>query len=160
MFCRNRYTDFDRDDDAIARIRCGRIVMEHGKLVSVERHLWSSPVSIAQVWWESERGRIRGDVCYLDYHIPRGLPQFITLDYIRSGQQTRYRTFIGACHILNEIAKRRQSAAIVAHVTNARISDRLLQRQGWERHMPQWRGRHFIRRFYEGYPSVDLTRYA
>lgn len=160
MYCRSRHTSLTNDSDAIRQIRCGRIVMERGKLVAIERHQWPSPVSIAQVWWESERGRIRGDICRLDFHIPRSMPNFITLDYVRSGSQTRFQTFMGACNVLNEIARMRGSVAIVAHITNGRISDRFLQREGWQRHMPHWRGRHFIRRFYDGYPAVDLGRYA
>lgn len=160
MYCRSRHTSLTADATAIEQIRCGRIVMEQGKLVAIERHLWPSPVSIAQVWWESERGRIRGDVCRLDYHVPRGMDQFISLDYVRSGGQTCYQTFLGACNVLNEIARMRRSVAIVAHVTNSRISDRFLERQGWQRHMPHWRGRHFIRRFYDGYPEINVQRYA
>lgn len=89
----------------------------------------------------------------VDFHVPRSAPNYLTLDYVRSGSQTTYRTSIGGCHVLNEIAKIKNSVAIVAHVTNSRITDRFLCRQGYQRHMPAWRGRHFIRRFYSGYPD-------
>lgn len=158
MFPRHRYSDLSSQSGNIARITRGRIVMRAGRFVAIEEHWARSPVSIAQIWWQSNHGRLRGDECRLDYHIPRGLPSFITLDYIRSGTQTQYQTFVGACHILNEIARLRRSDAIVAHVTNGRISDRFLARLGWERHQEHWRGRHFIRRFYSGYPVLP-SRY-
>jgi hypothetical protein len=159
MFCRRRYPNLNDHSSEIKQLRCGRIVMEAGHLVAIENHLLSSPVSIAQVWWESNHGRIQGDVCHLDFHVPRGMPAFLTLDYVRSGNQTSYKTFLGACNILNEVARIKRVGAIVAHITNGRISDRLLERQGWQRHMPNWRGRHFIRRFYDGYPEINLKRY-
>lgn len=157
MIPRHRYTDLSSQSESIAQIVRGRIVMRAGRFVAVAEQWVRSPVSIAQIWWESNYGRLRGDECLLDYHIPRGLPSFITLDYIRSGTQTQYKTFVGACHILNEIARLRHSEAIVAHVTNVRISDRFLDRLGWERHQEHWRGRHFIRRFDSGYPALLAT---
>ncbi|EMI45964.1 hypothetical protein [Rhodopirellula sp. SWK7] len=157
MLLRRRFTSLQSQSELIASITCGRIIMRAGRLVSVEQHWLRSPVSIAQVWWESNHGRLRGDECLLDYHVPRGLPSFMTLDYIRSGSETSYRTFIGACHVLNEIARLRRADAIVAHVTNVRISDRLLERLSWQRHQEHWRGRHYIRRFYDGYPTLPKS---
>jgi len=147
MFVRRRYCDLTEDGDAIAGITRGRIVMRAGQLIAVEQHRLRSPISIAQIWWESNHGGLRGDECLLDYHVPRGSSSFLTLDYVRSGTGTRSKTFVGACRVLDEIARLRGSDAIVAHVTNVRISERFLTRLGWERHQLQWRGRHFIRRF-------------
>jgi hypothetical protein len=64
--------------------------------------------------------------------------------------------------VLDEIARIKQTDAIVCDVRNARISDRLLRRWGWESHVPQSRRRHFIKRFYGEYPDTrsELTRYA
>ena len=85
---------------------------------------------------------------------------FLTLDYIRSGTFAGYKSSIGACHVLDEIAKVRGTSAIVAHVTNGTISDRLLMRVGWQQHLNQWSGRHWIRRFYDGFPESSLHRYT
>ncbi|TWU01317.1 hypothetical protein Pla52n_46910 [Stieleria varia] len=133
--------------------------MQAGKLVRVQRQLWCGSVSMAQVWWQSRHGRPDDDICWLDYHQPRGMPGFLTLDYIRSGSSAGYKTFLGACHVLDEIARIRGAQAIVAHVSTAAISDRLLERLGWERHLEHWSGRHWIRRFYDGYPESCLQRY-
>lgn len=159
MIHRRIIRDVVAEADQVRRVRCGRIVMRNGQLVEIRQRFLGSSASVAQVWWQARFGRCREDICVLDYHIPRGLPRFLTLDYIRSGAGTRYKTFIGACHVLDAIAELRGADAIVAHVTNAAISDRLLTRLGWQRHLKHWRGRHWIRRFYGQYPSASLHRY-
>jgi len=143
----------------IRRWRYGRIVMQAGRLVEIQHRLSAGSVSIAQVWWQSKYGRSDDDLCWLDYHQPLGMPRFLTLDYVHSGRAAGYKSFIGAIHILSEIARTRNALAIVAHVSNGNISDRLLQRTGWERHLSSWKGRHWIRRFYDGYPDFVLDRY-
>ncbi len=160
MFRLNATSDPIGDGDKIRRWRCGRIVMKDGRLVEIQHRLMCGSASVAQVWWQAKYGRSDDDVCWLDYHQPLGMRQFLTLDYIRSGKQAGYKTFVGACKMLDEIARIRSAVAIVAHVTNHSISDRLLQRLGWQRHLHHWKGRHWIRRFYDGYPEPSLQRYA
>lgn len=146
--------------EQIRRWRCGRIVMKAGRLVEIQHRLMCGSASVAQVWWQAKYGRNDDDVCWLDYHQPFGMPAFLTLDYIRSGSRAGYRTFVGAVHVLDEIARIRSASAIVAHVTNGAITDRLLTRLGWEQHAKHWKGRHWIRRFYDGYPDSAIHRYA
>lgn len=153
-------TDLETGASELQRWRCGRIVMRAGRLVEIQRRLCCGSVSVAQVWWQAKYGRNDDDLCWLDYHQPFGMPGFLTLDYIRSGTRGGFRTFVGACHVLDEIARIRGTTAIVAHVTNQNISDRLLTRLGWQRHMEDWSGRHWIRRFYDGYPQSALHRYV
>jgi hypothetical protein len=145
--------------DQIRRWRCGRIVMRGGQLLQIQRRLSVGSASVAQVWWHSKYGRAEDDRCCLDYHQPLGMPGFLTLDYIRAGKRAGYKSFIGAVHVLDEIARLRGTLAIVAHVSNANISDRFLLRLGWEPHLSDWQGRHWIRRFYDGYPPSQLARY-
>ncbi|MCA9136525.1 MAG: hypothetical protein KDB00_07195 [Planctomycetales bacterium] len=145
--------------ELIRRWRCGRIVMQGGKLIRIEKRWITGSVSMAQVWWQSRYGRPDDDLCWLDYHRPWGMPAFLTLDYVRSGRAAGYKSFVGACHVLHEIARIRGASAIVAHVSNGSISDRFLQRMGWERHLHHWSGRHWIRRFYDGYPQMGIERY-
>ena len=133
--------------------------MRHGELVEIQRRVFAGSASVAQVWFQANFSRWDDDRCVLDYHQPLGMPPFLALDYVRSGRKTRYRTFVGACHVLDEIARIRGTQAIVAHVTNASISDRFLVRLGWQRHLERWSGRHWIRRFYDGYPESTLGRY-
>jgi hypothetical protein len=144
----------------IRRWRCGRIVMRGGRLVEIQHRLLAGSVSVAQVWWQSKYGRTDDHDCWLDYHQPLGMPGFLTLDYIRAGKRAGYKSFIGATHVLNEIARARDASAIVAHISNGNISDRFLHRIGWEEHLTNWNGRHWIRRFYNGYPESSLSRYV
>ncbi len=159
MFRLGAVKDPIRGADELRRWRCGRIVMQAGRLVEIQHRLKCGSVSVAQVWWQAKYGRNDDDICWLDYHQPLGMQGFLTLDYIRSGTLAGYKSFIGACHVLDEIAKVRDASAIVAHVTNGNISDRLLTRLGWQQHMTQWSGRHWIRRFYNGFPETNLHRY-
>lgn len=152
-------TDPIQGADQLRRWRCGRIIMRQGRLVEIQHRLLCGNVSVAQVWWQAKYGRTDDDLCWLDYHQPLGMPAFLTLDYIRSGSRAGYKTFVGACHLLDEIARIRGAQAIVAHVTNSQISDRLLRRLGWEQHVQHWKGRHWIRRFYDGYPTSNWHRY-
>ena len=160
MFRLDAVTDPIVGADKLRRWRCGRIIMQAGRLVEIQHRLMCGSVSVAQVWWQAKYGRSDDDVCWLDYHQPFGMPGFLTLDYIRSGTYAGYKTFVGTCYVLDEIARLRSASAIVAHVTNQSISDRLLRRLGWQQHLHQWKGRHWIRRFYDGYPESRLHRYA
>lgn len=153
-------TDLVRDASKIRRWRYGRILMKAGRLVEIQRRLTCGSVSIAQVWWQAKYGRSDDDVCWIDYHTPLGMPSFLTLDYIRAGTYAGYQSFCGACHLLDDVARIRGASAIVAHVSNGNISDRLMIRMGWERHLQDWCGRHWIRRFYDGYPPSSLARYT
>ena len=156
---RPQTTNPTTDADLVRRWRCGRIVMQAGKLVRVEKRWFVGNASMAQVWWQSRYGRPDDDLCWLDYHQPIGMSGFLTLDYVRSGQRAGYKSFVGACHLLHEVARIKGSLAIVAHVSNGAISDRFLERMGWQRHAQQWSGRHWIRRFYDGYPDSGIQRY-
>ena len=160
MFTLSTVKDPISGADQIRKWRCGRIVMKDGKLVEIQHRLMCGSASVAQVWWQAKYGRANDEICWLDYHQPFGMPGFLTLDYVRSGNQAGYKTFVGACHVLDEIARIRGAVAIVAHVTNGTIRDRFLQRMGWEPHMQKWSGRHWIRRFYEGYPESVVDRYV
>lgn len=131
---------------AIGKMRCGQIIVREGQLLAIKPRRFPIMASVAAVKWQTGWGRRDDAVCKLDFSVPRNLPGYLTLDYIRGGQRGGYRTFRTATRLLDRVAEIKQSAAIVAHVTNSAISDRLLQRLGWQRHCLHWRGRHFIRR--------------
>ena len=54
--------------------------------------------------------------------------------------------------VLDEIARLKQSDALLCQVSNWRISAELLGRAGWVRHCPSRWHRHYIKRFYGVYP--------
>ncbi len=144
--------------DSLVHWRCGRIVMQSGKLVAIERRRMAITPSVLQVWFRSHYRGGQADRCVLDYHAASG-GRFLILDYVRSGPATRLATFRGACRLLDEIARIRQAMVIVAHVSTTAISDRLLLRWGWQQHARHLSGRHWIKRFYDAYPEHDLRPY-
>jgi len=108
-----------------------------------------------QVVWDMHVRPVRGDRCELFYHQPIGNPGYLSLSYVHSGARTSLSTVYLAGLVLDEIARLHRAHAIVCHVTNDRITDRLMQRLGWQAHCQQWSGRHFIKRFYGDYPDLS-----
>ena len=151
-------TDIRRQADVLRSWRNARIIMQNGQLVAIRKRFWPLPASIARVWFQTRFRAGNRDECILEYRSPR-MGGFIILDYIQSGPSTQLATFRGACQLLDEIARLRGAVAILAHVSTDAITDRLLKRWGWEPHASHMRGRHWIKRFYDGYPSADLDRY-
>lgn len=145
----------------IVAYRCGRIVVEAGRLLGVERRLLPHGPSIARVWIDSRiRASTPRDGCSLVYSGTRAVPGFLAVNYARSGEGTSLVSLHCALAVLDHIARLRQCVAIVAHISTWAISDRALQRFGWEPQSTRLAGRHWIRRFYDGYPEPDLSRYC
>lgn len=133
--------------------RYGRIVVERGLLRRVDRLRLPRRFSISRVWIDSHFRTGNEDTCTLYYRGTWATPGYLTLDYVRSGPRTTFRSFRRALVALDEVARIRQSVAIFAHVSTSAISDRLLCRWGWEEHAARLGGRHWIKRFYDGYPD-------
>jgi len=142
----------------LQRWPAGRVTMADGQLVQIRCGVIPRRVSVARVWMETKLRSNRHDRCNLHYHSPL-FAQYLSLDYVLSSRQTRLATFRGACQMLDEIARLRSAVAIFAHVSTMEISDRLLLRWGWQRHLLSARGRHWVKRFYNGYPVIELERY-
>ncbi len=134
--------------------RCGRIVTENGRLLGVYGRWWPHLGSWLQVIWDTNFRSMRGDRCELFYHEPLSTPGYLCLSYVHSGARTTLATCYLAKLALEEIARIRAAKAIVCHVTNYRVTDRLMQRWGWEAHCSNLSGRHFIKRFYGSYPEI------
>lgn len=150
-------TNVASDGACLTARRAGCIVTELGRLRGVYGRWWPYAGNHVQMLWDMRFRRLSSDRCELYYHAPLGSPGFLTLAYIRSGPATSLSTAYAATLILDEIARLKQANAIVCHVTNERIRDRLLLRWGWQTHCPQWSGRHFIKRFYDHYPSISAS---
>jgi hypothetical protein len=139
---------------AVAERRYGVIEMRKGRLARIMLLPWPKLVSWPELWPVPWRYHLRGraDLCRLYYNQPRRFPNFLTLKYVVTTHGTGYRTFRGALTILDAVAAIKHSDAILCDVANARISDRLLARLGWEAHKPQRWHRNFIKRLYGKYP--------
>lgn len=139
----------DEGAERLRRWRAGVIITEGGELRAIRRRWWAKRKSYfgVQIAGRLEHALVPGDICRLYYHQPFSIPDFLTLSYVVSGRACRYATFRKATRVLDQIARIKGAWAIVCHLSNARISDRLLQRWGWTRHCLDMRGRHYIKRF-------------
>ena len=67
-------------------------------------------------------------------------------------------TVCRALAVLDEIARLKQSDAILCEVANWRISREMLARFGWVPHCPSRWHRHYIKRFYGEYPAEQRIK--
>ncbi len=149
-------TQVSLQQELLKQRTCGRIFVERTRLVAIYGRWWPYYGNLLQAAWD-QRFRRQEDCCELYYHVPWSAPQYLSLSYIRAGQRATPSTVMAACMVLDEIARLKNASAIVAHITNGRISDRVLQRWGWEPHCPTLPGRHFIKRFYGKYPATSAA---
>jgi hypothetical protein len=70
----------------------------------------------------------------------------LALPYTISHRDTTLASIRRALAVLDEIARLKGTLSIVCDVSNARISDRLLKRWGWEPHAPMRWHRNYIKR--------------
>lgn len=148
-------SDIGCNEEIVAERRIGHIVIEAGRLLAVYGRWWPYYGNMLQTYLDVKMRPVQADRCELFYHQSLSAAGFLTLAYVRSGPRTSLSSFYGATLVLDEVARVKRANAIVSHVTNSRITDRLLQRWGWQQHCLDWPGRHFIKRFYGVYPSIS-----
>jgi len=156
MFLFETIYDLEAGAAVLRRRRYGVIEVADGRLRRIRLRPFPKLISRAGVKLDNWlfHSRRRGDRCWLYYNQPLGCPNFLAVTHVVSTAGTCYRSFHLATAVLDEIARLKRSDAMVCHVTNDRISDRLLRRWGWEPHAPRVRGRNYIKRFYGQYPPV------
>jgi len=149
--------DLREEADILRRRPYGVIEMVDERLAGIHLRPWPRVISAAEVRWLGGRFHQHrpGNRCLLYYNQPWGFRNFLTLKYVVSSRDATLRTFRGALVILDEIARIKQSDAALCEASNLRISDRLLNRCGWRRHVPDSDRRHFIKRFYGEYSAPD-----
>jgi len=152
-------TDLKRQAHVLRRRRYGVVEIHDGRFVGVHLRPWPKAISLPEVWCLGGRyhARAAGDRCWLYYNQPCRFPNFLALPYVVSSRGATLATFHGSLVVLDEIARVKQSDAILCDVTNARISVRLLARWGWEAHVPHSRRRHVIKRFYGQYCDPETA---
>jgi hypothetical protein len=94
-----------------------------------------------------------GDRVRLYYNQPVRFSNFLVLKYVESARDTSMATVTRAMAVLDEIARRKGSDALLCDVSNWRITTKLLGRWGWTPHCPARFHRHYIKRFYGSYPA-------
>ncbi len=146
---------FDGNLSQIIKRSYGVIEIRNGQLHAIHFRPWPKIISTIEVYWLGNwtHRRLKSDRCLLYFNQPQGHREFLTLKYIVTSKSTSYRSFYQATVILDQIARIKNSDAIVTDVINRRISDRLLQRLGWTKHCLKRPGRPYIKRFYGQYPD-------
>jgi len=139
--------------------RYGVVEMSAGRLIGVHLRPWPKIISLTEIWcvgrWAHRR--LSGDRCWLYYNQPLSCSNYLALPYVVSSRDGSLASFHGALVVLDEIARIKQSDAILCDVTNGRISDRLMNRWGWDRHVLDSPRRHYIKRFYGMYPAPQCV---
>ena len=146
------------DNESVIRNRAyGVIDVRQGQLISVKFKPWPKIISATEAAWANafRNTRVVTDRCRIFFNQPLAHRNFLALKYIESTLGTTMMTLRKSMRVLDEVARIKRSDAIFAHVTNLRISDRLMNRWGWESHLPHKRGRHFIKRFYGEYEETS-----
>ena len=151
-------TDFATQADQLRAARFGTIEVSQGRLVKIKLRRWPKMVSVFDiaVWGRRYHGSKRGDRCLLYYDQPREFPNFLTLKYLVSTRDCAFGTVRTALAALDEVARLKGTDALLCDAWNWRISDRMLQRHGWQPHAPSRWHRNFIKRFYGSYPATGL----
>lgn len=152
-------TDLAAGADVLRARSYGMIETRQGRFVRLVYRPWPRRVTWlgARVVGEWRRGFAPGDVCRLYFNRPRRFPQFLSVVFVLSGREASFATFRAAVTTLDEVARLVGSDALLCDASNARISDRLLARWGWEPHAPSAWHRNFIKRF-EPRAAETVTR--
>ncbi len=150
--------EIESNQEAIRRRPYGIIEASNGKLVRIQLRPWPMLANMLEAHWiqSFKSNRHQKDVCRLYYNQPLGHRNFLALAYVESSLHTSLRTCLVTLNVLDRIAFIKRSDAILAEVSNSKISDRSLARQGWERHMEHKPKRHWIKRFYGSYPDSAM----
>jgi hypothetical protein len=151
-------TDWPTAESEVRGARYGVIETAGSHFVAIHLRPWPKLLSWPELWPVGPRfhGRGRADRCLLYYNQPLGCPNFLALKYIVSTRGTTFATFRAALVMLDAVAELKRIDAIVCDAANLRLSDRLLNRLGWQAHKPQRWHRNYIRRFYGSYPRHEL----
>ena len=149
--------DITKNLDKIKSRPYGMIEIQDEKMVSIQFRPWPKLISAVEVAWIGgwKHRRDKRNRCVLYYNQPIAHRNFLTLAYVQSTLGTSYASFRKSLVILDHIAMIKGSDALLCEATDQRISDRLLRRLGWERHMEASRKRHWIKRFYGDYQQVE-----
>lgn len=147
-------TDLAAGGEALRRRPYGVIEAASGWFCRVTLRPFPTMVSVPGILLVGGLAHHRaGDRIRLCYNQPRRFPRFLVLKYAESARNTTMATLSRALAVLDEIARLKQSDALLCDVANGRITAKLLSRWGWEPHSPSRFHRHYIKRFYGVYPS-------
>lgn len=144
--------DLSGQQAALRQGRYGVVEAGDGRFARIELRPFPKLVLLPEIWFGRLIHRRRpGDRCWIYYNQPRSSPSYLAVTYFFSLSETRLATVDRALEALDEVARIKQTDALVCDAMNDRLSERLLHRHGWEAHCPSCWHRHFIKRFYGQY---------
>ncbi len=151
--------DLDRQADLVRHARHGVIEACEGRFRRLILRPWPKLVSLADVflfgpWFHR---RCRRDRCLLYYDQPWGSPNYLAVKYLLAYGGTSYASVVAARRAIDEVARIKGSDALVCHVSNRRLSARIMNRWGWSPLNDSPRCSLFVRRFYGQYPAAVST---
>lgn len=149
----------DRQAGLVRRGRHGVIEAVDGRFHRLILRPWPKLVSLADVHlfgpWLHRRSR--QDRCLLYFDQPWGSPNYLAVKYFLAYGGTSYASVVAARNALDAVARIKGSDALVCHVSNRRLSARIMSRWGWSPLNDSPRCSLFVRRFYGQYPPAALT---
>ena len=133
----------------LRRRRYGVIEAVDGRVSRIVLRPFPTLVSLPEIWiCGGLRHRyLSGDRCLLYYNQPLRFSNFLVLKYVVSSRAGSLASIGRALETLDEIARLKQSQALLCDLANGRISAEMIARLGWEPHCPSRWHRHFIKRF-------------
>lgn len=144
--------------DPIRKRAYGMIEVTDQRLVAIHFRPWPKLISTVEALWIGgwkHKQKPKTNSCKIYYNQPIAHRNYLALAYVESTSGTSYATLLRALYVLDHVAMLKRSDAIICEVTNDRLSDRFLRRRGWEPYMEASKKRHWIRRFYGDYSSVE-----
>lgn len=152
------FRDWNAALDVIRSRRYGVIETSVGQFAAIHFRPWPKLLAWPEIWPVGPTYHARGqaDRCLLYFNQPLMHSRYLALKYVVSTSGTSSATVLAAMTMLDAVAKLKRSDAILCDVTNARFSDRLISRMGWQSHKPQRWHRNYIKRFYGVYPELRL----
>jgi hypothetical protein len=141
-------TNLASQADLIRRSRYGVIETTDGRLTRVVLRPWPKIITAlgSGLVGRLEHRLRRGNRCRLYFNQPRSCPNFLALRYVVTTRDADYATFRKALAVLDEIARLKQTDALLCDAANLRLSDRFMARLGWVPHAPMLGHRNFIKR--------------
>ena len=152
--------DVVADAEKIRRRPYGMIEVVDERLAAIHLRPWPKMISGIEAKWADGWAKKRSTTnqIQLFYSQPFAHRNYLTLSYIVSTLQTSMTTLTLSMAVLDYVGYLKRSDAILTEVSNNRISDRLMRRLGFERHLLDSKKRHWIKRFYGEYPENGLLK--
>jgi hypothetical protein len=147
-------TDFAVGEEKLVRRRYGVIEMVGGRFKAIRLRPFPKFVTAPgiMIFGNAFHQNKATDRLWLYYNQPLGHSNFLVLKYVVSGKNSPYSSLVRALDVLDEIARLKNSDALLCDVANWRVDPKFMDRWGWKPHCPSRWHRHYIKRFYGTYP--------